>query len=134
MPLKQCTYCDEYFNGVSELCPNCSKSLDEIFAKVKKFIYSSKTEVSIAEITEALDVPEKAVGFLIDKGRLTTEHIGMDNKCRLCGAPIPSNATYCKDCINIVNKDLGKFKNEVAELKQAAAKTTKEIQPLRGLR
>lgn len=123
MPLCECEYCQNLFNntGGQKVCPRCAKELDEIFTRIRKYLYSTTERVTTATLVEKLDVPEKAVDYLIREDRLVLDRQGKSiGKCKICGAPTAGGA-LCEKCQKNFAAGIQKFRQE-----QAAEKKTKQ--------
>ena len=120
MPICLCEYCQNPFNSVSgqKICPGCSKEIDEVFTRVRKYMYSTKEQVTVAKLVEELEVSEKAVNYLIRQRRLTFgSHQGGNGKCRVCGAAT-NGYTLCDKCRASFSESMKNFASENVSRKQ----------------
>jgi predicted amidophosphoribosyltransferase len=120
MSLCQCEYCQKVFNNVGgqKICPACAKEIDEVFARVRKYMYSTSEQVTVTKLVEELGVSEKAVNFLIKEHRLTFgPRVKGGGRCRVCGAPTDGQA-LCKKCQAAFSESMKEFKAEDARRKQ----------------
>ena len=120
MALCECEYCHNIFNGANgqKICPDCSKMLDGVFARARKFMYSTHDRVTMEKLVEELDVPEKAIECLIKQKRLVLEPRGTSaGKCRICGAPTDGQS-LCDKCRSVVSSSMQKLEAEKEEKMQ----------------
>ncbi len=131
----KCDYCGEPFNSFGpKICGKCSKELDEIFTKVRRYMYSVGGAVTAEQITEELEVPEKAVLYLIETGRIvTTSELGWHDKCGVCGKAVPNGTSMCPTCSKSVLSGLNKFKDDrAAELLKEIEASKNRVRPMMG--
>ena len=123
MAFCQCEYCNNICNMPGQkLCPQCSKELDTIYKKIRKYMYMTGERVTAARIVEELDVPEKAVDYLIRDNRLVLDRGGKPaGKCRICGAPTDADI-LCRECRKKFAEGMQKYQAE-RDLHKEAAKT-----------
>jgi uncharacterized protein (UPF0212 family) len=117
MALCECEYCQNIFNGAGgqKICPNCTKMLDGVFAQARKFMYSTHEKVTVEKLVTELDVPEKAIEYLIRQKRLVIEPRGNGSgRCRICGAPTDGQA-LCEKCRSVVSSSMQKLEAEKEE-------------------
>ena len=70
MDIRNCRRCDRiYQHRGSKYCPNCMLELDEIFVKVRDYIYDNPN-ATVLEVSEALDVEENIILEFLKEGRL----------------------------------------------------------------
>ena len=70
MDIRNCKRCNRLFqyNGI-KYCPKCVLELDEMFIKVRDYLYENKN-ANIAEVSEATGVEEKVILEFLRDGRL----------------------------------------------------------------
>ena len=120
MALCQCEYCENVFNSLSgqKICPRCAKEIDEVFVRVRKYMYSTKEQVTAAKLVEELEVPEKAVSYLIRERRLTFgPRIEGSGRCRVCGAATSGQA-LCAKCRASFSESMKEFSKEETRRRQ----------------
>lgn len=112
--IAKCEYCGEAYNSFgSKICGKCSKELDAVFTKVRRYMYATGTALNVEQITKELEVSEKAVYYLIETGRIvTTAELGWTNRCSGCNKLIPNGTTMCPECSRNVISTLNKARNE----------------------
>lgn len=135
MNLEQCTYCGEAFTASSsKVCTKCSKELDGFFARIRKYLYTTQTEVTSADIIRELDIPEKAVVHLIESGRLMSEKkFVYKTTCKVCGKEMNSGSLVCANCSKTLNESLGGFavqQRKREEDRASELRERKKVQPI----
>ncbi|MEL4106746.1 hypothetical protein AAFA46_07925 [Oscillospiraceae bacterium WX1] len=101
MAISVCEYCRKPFNSYgATLCADCSKTIDEAYLKARKFIYMNPDKADFISITEETGIAEKALSYLINKGRIEISGKNGEGagKCRACGKEI-SSGTVCQSCL-----------------------------------
>ena len=133
MPICVCEYCQNPFNSISgqKICADCSKEIDEVFTTVRKYIYSTSEQVTVAKLVEELDVPEKAVEYLLRQRRLTFgPHQGETGKCSVCGASTYGTA-LCHKCQAAFSDSMKNFVPKDVQRKQSTSTGySKQVNPL----
>lgn len=132
MPLCECEYCQNVFNSIGgqKICPQCAGELDEIFTRIRKYMYSTSDRVTTASLVEKLDVPEKAVDYLIHENRLVLDRQGKAvGKCKICGAPTVGES-LCKECRKKFTEGVQKFRQERAQEEKTAPSSLGSAHPL----
>lgn len=127
MALCECEYCQNIFNGADgqKICPQCSKMLDGVFARARKFMYSTHERVTVEKLVEELGVPEKAVEYLIREKRLMIEPRGSGTgRCRICGAPTAEGQILCEKCRSTVSASVQELTAERERKKQREQERT----------
>lgn len=99
MALSKCDYCGRPFNSIgSGLCAECVQLMDDVYVKVRKYIYQNPGRADFSTIAESTEVPEKALSYLINQGRIVIENgTGRGIRCRACGAETQSGV-LCEQC------------------------------------
>lgn len=121
MALYECEYCRNIFNGADgqKICPQCSKMLDGVFARARKFMYSTHERVTVERLVNELEVPEKAIEYLIREKRLIIEPRGSNTgRCRICGAPTAEGQILCEKCRSMVAASVQELETEKEKKKQ----------------
>lgn len=108
MAIGLCEYCGKPFNCVGGmLCVPCSKIMDETYIKVRRYIYQNPKDCEFIAVIEATEVSEKALNYLIKKGRIEISGTtGGGLRCRACGKETTSGSV-CEQCMSkIVSEKL----------------------------
>jgi hypothetical protein len=129
MPISVCEYCGKPFNTFgAPLCADCSKLIEESYIKSRKYIYQN-SKSDFGAIVEATGVTEKALSYLINKGRiLVANRQGSGVRCRACGKET-SSGQLCDACAaRILSEKLSQRSEE--EKKAQADPGKKSIVPI----
>ena len=105
LKIRQCRICTKPFQTFgSTICRTCSSELDRAYLKVREYLYSGYEKKDIASISEATEVEEKIILYLLREGRLTAGEVdGTALSCENCGKPIP-NGKLCEQCTTTIKK------------------------------
>jgi NMD protein affecting ribosome stability and mRNA decay len=128
MPISVCEYCGKPFNTFgASLCPDCSKLIEESYVKARKYIYQNSQASDFTSIVSATEIPEKALSYLINKGRIIVANRG-GARCRACGKETKGGA-LCDSCsAKIMAENLLKKKEE--KQNKAADTGKKSVLPI----
>lgn len=106
--LRTCKLCGGlyYYKGFGYgYCERCSKLDDEMFHRVKDYIWENGT-ASVAEVSEDLQVSEKQIYNYLKDGRLEIpDGSPIYLKCERCGTDI-RYGRYCPECATHIHKKL----------------------------
>lgn len=99
MAICVCELCNKPFTGMGPgLCRDCIRLVDEVYVKARKFIYQNPEKADFTTIIEEVGLPEKALSYLINKGRLEIANKnGVGVKCRACGKET-RGSNICEQC------------------------------------
>ena len=119
MALSRCDYCGKPFNSVgSKLCHDCATLMDDVYIKARKYIYKNSDKTDFISIVENAEVPEKALSYVINQGRLVIDgKSGHGPRCRACGA-VTSGGLLCDACKGKLLSE--GFMNEAAKADKAS--------------
>jgi hypothetical protein len=74
------------------------QNLDDAYTKAKKYIYQNSIGVNFTDIVENTDIPEKALSYLLNQGRIVLgSKTGSGLKCRVCGKEADAGV-LCSRC------------------------------------
>lgn len=113
--IKACRYCKSLFYYVTgdRICPKCRDEQEQLFAKVKDYIWNHKN-CRITEVVQECDCSMDLIHKWLREERLQIENTeGLGLFCSKCGKPLNSG-TLCIDC-----------KNETAQMLNSLLKTSK---------
>jgi predicted amidophosphoribosyltransferase len=132
MPIIVCEYCGKPFNNAGvKLCSGCSKEIEEAYIKARRYIYQNPKTNDFIAIVEETDIPEKALSYLINKGRIVTaDKSAGGQKCRACGKET-DGGSLCEPCMSKLMKEkltAQQQKNETA--KPENTQSDKRIKPM----
>ena len=112
MDIRNCRRCDRIYQyRGSRYCPSCMLELDEIFVKVRDYIYDHPN-ATILEVSEALDVEENIILEFLREGRLELSSPGLDYLCERCEKPI-TTGRFCNDCIQELDRSMKRVSKRV---------------------
>jgi len=99
--VRNCRKCGRIFNylGGPPICPACKQQEEEIFKKIKEYLYDNPG-ASVTQVSKDLDVSIELIKRFLKEGRL--EIVGEEGRnllleCEICGKAINSGR-YCKEC------------------------------------
>ncbi|GAA4653985.1 hypothetical protein GCM10023142_11230 [Anaerocolumna aminovalerica] len=113
MDVRNCNECGKLFNyiGVSSLCPNCSKKLDEKFGQVKSYLYDHPG-AGIQEVSEENDVTPGQIRKWIREERLAfADNSVVGIECEKCGTMIRTGR-FCQSCKDKLANNLSNIYRE----------------------
>ncbi|SFQ02976.1 MerR family transcriptional regulator [Caldicoprobacter faecalis] len=125
MDIRNCKRCNRLFqyNGI-KYCPSCVMELDEMFKKVRDYLYEHP-DATIIEVSEATGVEEKIILEFLREGRLELKEPSPVLTCERCGKPI-TTGRMCKECLAVFERGLKKGLSEsarkVSDLKPDSSK------------
>ncbi|SMC35515.1 hypothetical protein [Papillibacter cinnamivorans] len=115
--VKTCEYCGRLFQSIgTDICSACSEKLDRDFVKVREYIYENPENVSIADILENTEVPEKVIRLFLKEGRISSRTVSLGDyvKCEACGAPT-DGGRLCRKCAAAFSAEAAKLSSQVKE-------------------
>lgn len=121
MPICVCEFCGKPFNNIAvKLCAPCSKIIEETYTKTRRFMYQNPTKCNFINIIEEIEVPEKALSYLINKGRIEiANRAGSGAKCRACGKEMNSGS-ICESCMSkLISEKLRSSEAKTNDAKKA---------------
>lgn len=121
LDFRKCKLCGKTFRSLgSVICPDCGNQLDEDFVKIRDFIYDSETDVNIADVMAATNVPEKNILYLLKEERLIFGKviIHADLYCEACGAHINAGK-LCAKCAAAWGQAVNENEKKTAEEEKA---------------
>jgi hypothetical protein len=136
LTMQTCENCGRLFSySVFGLCDECARQMDRDYVKVRRYIYQNPDKANFKAIVENAEVSEKALNYLIDKGRIVLRGGGVKsktNKCRACAGPTDGDV-LCQRCKQkLIEQKLMPGADKGADKKaETAAKTPgPRVQPL----
>lgn len=106
MNIKNCKKCGKIYNydGFS-ICYHCRNEENEIFQKVREYIYDN-SDADINKVSEATEVPTKKILEFLRQGKLEIkEGSNLILDCERCGEPIKLGR-FCNSCVNEIGREL----------------------------
>ncbi|HZJ56670.1 MAG TPA: MerR family transcriptional regulator [Clostridia bacterium] len=105
MDIRNCRKCNRIFQyRGSRYCPGCMQELDEIFVRVRDYIYDNP-QATIMEVSQELKVEESIILEFLKEGRLELSSPGLDYVCERCETPI-TTGRYCNECIQELDRGM----------------------------
>lgn len=96
----KCRCCGKHFSAagaLGKLCPQCIKSEEETYLKVRAFV-KDNPGVSVQEVSEILSVSRTKILGYVKEERLEVTSDGKSILvCKNCGKPI-TTGIFCMDC------------------------------------
>lgn len=98
MEMRNCKKCGKVFTSLGDkICPDCKRAEDELFTKVKEYIYDHP-RASIKEVAEETEVDEEIILRYMREGRIEVADDSLSTlTCEKCGKIIRTGK-YCIDC------------------------------------
>lgn len=106
MKLQNCAKCGKLYKPIirGKYCPACEKKEDEVFQRVKDYLYDNPG-AGIDEISEECDATHKQIMQYLREGRLETIGDNMIIQCEKCGEFIRTGR-YCSKCMRVISLNL----------------------------
>ncbi len=97
MDVRQCKECGKLFQYVGNPnCPECIEMLDELFVKVRDYIYKNP-DATIKEVSEKTEIKERILFDFLKEDRLSLKDATGILQCERCRKPINAGR-FCNDC------------------------------------
>lgn len=129
MDVRNCKSCGRLFNYLSgnQLCPDCSRQLEDKFETVKQYIYDHPN-ASIQKVSEENDVSIQQLKTWVRQERLEfTEASLVGLTCEGCGATIRSGR-FCQECKSKLGNALGNaYRKEVPDKTKTVQKSNAKM-------
>lgn len=104
--LRNCRRCGKMYNylGGPPICQDCKNADEEVFKKVKEYLYDNPGAL-LSQVAMDLDVSVEKIKTFLREGRLEiTEGSNIILECERCGKAIRTGR-YCKECQNEMGND-----------------------------
>ena len=109
--LKNCPKCGKIFTSTrgEPYCRSCMIEEQEFEVKIIQYVRDNPG-VTIQEVMDAMNVPEKKMKQMIRDGLFQSINANIDffYPCASCGRPI-QHGVYCADCVSKLRKETKKF-------------------------
>ncbi|MFY9176866.1 MAG: hypothetical protein WBI74_02020 [Caldicoprobacterales bacterium] len=126
MDIRNCKRCDRIYQyRGSKYCPQCTIELDEIFIKVRDYIYDNKN-ATVLDVSQALGVEEDIILEFLKQGRLELSSPGLDYLCERCERPI-TTGRFCSDCIRELDSEMKKGFKDIASSPKSLGRDSKRM-------
>lgn len=97
--LRNCRRCGKMFNYLSgpPICMDCKKDDEEIFKKIKEYLYDNPG-ATLSEVATVLEVSVEKIKMFLKEGRLEIKDgANIILECERCGKSIKTGR-YCDAC------------------------------------
>lgn len=105
--VRNCRRCGRMYNyiGGQPFCPECKKADEEIFKKVKEYLYDNPG-ATLSQVATTLEVSVEKIKMFLREGRLEiTDGVNIILECERCGKSI-NTGRYCDMCQHEITTDL----------------------------
>lgn len=123
--LRNCRRCGRMYTyiGGQPICPDCKKADEEIFKKVKEFLYDNPG-ATLSQVAITLEVSVEKIKMFLREGRLEiTEGTNIILECERCGKAIKTGR-YCDMCQHEMTTN---FKQSIAPSLQPIDKKNEQV-------
>ena len=119
MDIRNCKNCNRFFKyQSSKYCPNCVIEMDQVFIKVREYIYDNPNS-TVVEVSKNTGVDNEIIMEFLRDGKLELKEATILLECKSCGRAIKTGV-MCKECLyrfeTEMKKGLGKAKDNVDKL------------------
>ncbi len=125
MDIRQCSRCRSLFQyRGNHMCPECVRQVDELFTKVRNYIYEHPSAL-MAQIIGETGAEEADINTWLRDGRLILDkNSAALINCEICQKPIVTGR-YCDDCAQEMKNTIQSGADMID--KDKLKKTPKEI-------
>ncbi len=117
--VRNCRRCGRMYNylGGPPICIDCKNADEEIFKKVKEYLYENPG-ATLAQVSTDVEVSVEKIKMFLKEGRLEiTDGANIILECERCGKSI-NTGRFCTDCQNKVSNDIAKTSNRANEKRE----------------
>jgi flagellar operon protein (TIGR03826 family) len=126
MDIRNCRRCNRIFQYKgSKYCSSCMIEMDDIFIKVRDYIYEHP-EANILKVSQETGVEEGIILEFLREGRLELTSPSLDFVCERCERPIVSGR-YCNECIQELDREMKKGLGEADRRAKDLGKDSKRM-------
>jgi flagellar operon protein (TIGR03826 family) len=114
--LRNCRRCGRMYNylGGPPICIDCKNADEEVFKKVKDYLYDNPG-ATLSQVAMDLDVSVEKIKMFLKEGRLEiTDDSNIVLECERCGKSIKTGR-FCKECQNQVSDDLERTSKSIPQ-------------------
>lgn len=128
--VRNCRRCGRMYNylGGPPICLDCKKADEEVFKKVKEYLYDNPG-ATMSQVSMDCEVSVEKIKLFLKEGRLEiTDGANIVLECERCGTAIKTGR-YCESCQHEVTNDIAgtaPIRNEKPKEALADAKRKKE--------
>ncbi len=105
--LRNCRRCGRMYNyiGGPPICLDCKNADEEVFKKVKDYLYDNPG-ATLSQVAMDCDVSVEKIKMFLREGRLEiTEGTNIILECERCGKSIRTGR-FCNECQNQIHNDI----------------------------
>ncbi|OPX45676.1 hypothetical protein CLHUN_06130 [Ruminiclostridium hungatei] len=105
--LRNCRRCGRMYNyiGGPPICLDCKNADEEVFKKIKDYLYDNPG-ATLSQVAMECDVSVEKIKMFLKEGRLEiTEGSNIVLECERCGRSIRTGR-FCSECQNQVHNDI----------------------------
>ncbi len=105
--LRNCRRCGRMYNyiGGPPICLDCKNADEEVFKKVKDYLYDNPG-ATLSQVAMDCDVSVEKIKMFLKEGRLEiTEGTNIILECERCGKSIKTGR-FCNECQNQIHNDI----------------------------
>ncbi len=102
--LDYCSECGKLFAGGGRICPECIRTEEEEFERVKRYL-DERPGAEVKEVARDTGVPERKILRYLREGRLVSVPQGMALFCERCGRKV-EHGRYCFPCAQELSRML----------------------------
>ncbi len=122
MDIRNCKHCNRLFKHQgSKYCPTCMIELDQVFIKIREYIYENP-DSTVIKVSEGTGVETDIIMEFLREGKLELKEATLLLECKSCGKAIKTGM-MCKECISHfeteMKKGLGKAKGNIDKLRDS---------------
>ena len=122
MDVRNCKHCNRLFQyQASKYCPSCVIELDQVFIKIREYIYDNP-DSTVVEVSENTSISTEIIMEFLREGKLELKEATMLLECKSCGKSIKTGV-MCKECLSRfeteMKKGLGKAKDNADKLRDS---------------
>jgi len=124
--VRNCRRCGRMYNylGGPPICIDCKNADEEVFKKVKEYLYENPG-ATLAQVSMDLEVSVEKIKMFLKEGRLEiTEGSNIILECERCGKSIKTGR-FCDACQNQVGNDIMGTAVRKAEKREGATPEAK---------
>lgn len=133
--IRNCRRCGRMYNylGGPPICLDCKKADEEVFQKVKEYLYENPG-ATLSQVSLDCEVSVEKIKLFLKEGRLEiTDGVNIILECERCGKSI-NTGRYCDACQHEVTNDIAGLAPRIIEKpKEALTEAKRREQGLRFL-
>lgn len=92
-----------------DICSKCFQKEEELFQRVKNFLRANPG-ITVKEVAQAMNCPEKHIEYFITSGRLERVGVKIAHPCQICQKTIVEGL-ICPECKRNLKDQVAMLKN-----------------------